>query len=267
MRKYKEDECGYCKQVKVIAAKGYCRACYGRLQKTGSLEYKKKGKKSICVVDGCDKYVVSHGYCDKHRQRIRTNGTPELKNKDWGKREKHELYSTWSNLKRFRGAQTCDRWLKDFWVFVEDVKTRPSKNHKFRPIDKDAEINQDNWNWVEIFPTKTEEEKEYLKKWARIDRAENPDKYRDAYLKKKYGISLEDYLRMEGEQAGKCAICGNPETGKDHRTKEVRNLAVDHCHETGKVRGLLCSKCNTAIGKFNDDINIIEKAIDYLKNS
>ena len=76
---------------------------------------------------------------------------------------------------------------------------------------------------------------------------------RDLYYKKTYGISLEDYERMLIDQGGKCAICGS----LDPRAKR-EHFAVDHCHTTGKVRGLLCIPCNTAIGQY--EIN--KKAID-----
>jgi len=75
---------------------------------------------------------------------------------------------------------------------------------------------------------------------------------------KKYGITKDDYLRMVEEQGGVCAICGKPDS--------IR-LAVDHCHTTGIVRGLLCSGCNTSLGKFNDDIEVLRKAIEYLEKA
>lgn len=56
-----------------------------------------------------------------------------------------------------------------------------------------------------------------------------------------------------------CEICGDPPP------KHRKYLAVDHCHTTGKIRGMLCDACNTALGKFKDDIALMEKAIDYLK--
>jgi hypothetical protein len=75
-------------------------------------------------------------------------------------------------------------------------------------------------------------------------------------LKARYGLSMTDYEGMVLLQEGACAICG--ETGKP--------LNVDHCHTTGVVRGLLCTKCNTALGKFGDDVKLLQKAIEYLKN-
>jgi len=91
----------------------------------------------------------------------------------------------------------------------------------------------------------------------------NPEKTRLAYrkcmLKRRYGITLEQYEAMLESQNGKCAICkGDCLTG--------RNLAVDHDHETGKVRGLLCSKCNQGLGQLNN-IELLQRAIDYLKES
>ncbi len=85
---------------------------------------------------------------------------------------------------------------------------------------------------------------------------------KDLQYRKQFGISLADYERMLVEQNGKCAICGNPETGM--RNGKVRGLAVDHCHDSGKVRGLLCGNCNPMIGYAKDDINILSRAIDYL---
>jgi len=81
-------------------------------------------------------------------------------------------------------------------------------------------------------------------------------------MQKLYGITVEDYQRMMADQGSRCAICRNPESGK--RGERGFPLSVDHCHKTGKVRGLLCSKCNLGIGNFNDDIAILEASVKYL---
>lgn len=75
-----------------------------------------------------------------------------------------------------------------------------------------------------------------------------------------YGISQAQYEALLEEQGGVCAICHRPE-----KSKNAKNLSVDHDHVTGKVRGLLCSFCNHALGYFRDDITALERAIDYLK--
>lgn len=77
---------------------------------------------------------------------------------------------------------------------------------------------------------------------------------------KKYGLSYEDYCSMLSQQAGVCAICGNKET-----YGRKKNLSVDHCHTTGRIRGLLCSSCNIGLGKFKEDTALLEKALEYLR--
>jgi len=67
----------------------------------------------------------------------------------------------------------------------------------------------------------------------------------------KYGITAEQYEEMNRLQGGRCLICGQAERGT--RRGIPKTLAVDHDHDTGEIRGLLCSKCNTAIGLLDDD--------------
>lgn len=79
----------------------------------------------------------------------------------------------------------------------------------------------------------------------------------------KYGISRENYLNMLQKQNYKCAICGNSDGGRSN-SGGSRRFAIDHSHDTGKVRGLLCDTCNRAIGMLKDDPEILEKAKQYL---
>jgi hypothetical protein len=74
-----------------------------------------------------------------------------------------------------------------------------------------------------------------------------------------YGLTLEDYDAMLENQNGVCAICNKEETTKN------KNLFVDHDHQTGKVRSLLCNNCNSGLGQFNDNVNLLESAVLYLK--
>lgn len=80
-------------------------------------------------------------------------------------------------------------------------------------------------------------------------------------LQRLYGITPDDYVTLFRAQEGACAICHKPET------VEGRSLAVDHDHETGEVRGLLCFRCNTALGKFNDDPQLLRAAAAYLERT
>ena len=86
---------------------------------------------------------------------------------------------------------------------------------------------------------------------------------RNAVLKHKYGITLEDYERMLEEQGGVCDICGTDKPGQNQESSY--SFHVDHDHETGAVRGLLCDRCNRGMGYFNDSSSILEKAVLYLK--
>ena len=81
---------------------------------------------------------------------------------------------------------------------------------------------------------------------------------RDGIIRRQYGITLAEYDQMLRDQDNKCAICGNEDE------VEGRRLAIDHCHDSGKVRGLLCGKCNRGIGLFYDNKELLEKAISYL---
>jgi hypothetical protein len=83
----------------------------------------------------------------------------------------------------------------------------------------------------------------------------NPDKAHQRNLKTFYGITKQDYAEMFEKQNGACACCG-----------KVSPLNVDHCHSSGTVRGLLCTNCNIALGHFKDDVDLIRKAIAYLKH-
>lgn len=87
----------------------------------------------------------------------------------------------------------------------------------------------------------------------RREKAKDPNKVKDRYLRKTYKIGLEDYARLLKEQDSLCWIC-----------QEKKDLVVDHDHATGKVRGLLCNLCNTSLGGFRDSIESLNKAIEYL---
>lgn len=82
---------------------------------------------------------------------------------------------------------------------------------------------------------------------------------------KAYKIELQDYFDMVENQDNKCAICENGETRICGSKKEVGRLSIDHCHDTHKVRGLLCHSCNTGIGKFKESKELLMKAIEYLR--
>jgi hypothetical protein len=79
-------------------------------------------------------------------------------------------------------------------------------------------------------------------------------------LKRRYGMTVEEYEVFEEKQKSLCAICKQPENAR-----YFRRLCVDHDHETGKIRGLLCHMCNTGLGKFADDVELLRAATIYLE--
>jgi hypothetical protein len=91
------------------------------------------------------------------------------------------------------------------------------------------------------------------------------DRLKDKNLRFKFNITLEQYNQLLHSQNYVCAICYQPEKALARGKRTIKSLAVDHCHKTGKIRGLLCDICNKGIGHFEDSINKLESAILYLK--
>jgi hypothetical protein len=102
-----------------------------------------------------------------------------------------------------------------------------------------------------------------------------PDQWKGYRLKKKFGITLDDYANMLEKQNHRCAICqthiddyvsqceGSESVYAQRKSKQ--NFSVDHCHDTGKIRGLLCYNCNLMLGNAKDNSDLLLKAIEYLK--
>ena len=104
---------------------------------------------------------------------------------------------------------------------------------------------------------------EKLREWQKRYREKNRKALSDGERKRKFGITPSEYAELLKSQNGLCAICNNPETAT--RLGKVKTLSVDHCHKTNAVRGLLCSDCNTGIGKLKEDKSIFISAIRYLE--
>lgn len=104
---------------------------------------------------------------------------------------------------------------------------------------------------------------EAVKKWA----INNPEAYaerqRRGHLRRFWNMTLEQYNEIFEKQGGVCAICKKPELSTRGRANN-QSLAVDHDHETGKIRELLCMDCNQTIGRFNDDPSWFIAASEYL---
>ena len=105
---------------------------------------------------------------------------------------------------------------------------------------------------------KNKEDEKVYKRQYKKDKAKECNKYnRQWHFKDKFNLSHEEWLEMWEYQEEKCAICGIV-------FPTPSDACVDHDHKTGEIRGLLCRKCNRGIGHFNDDIELVTKAMKYL---
>ena len=115
-----------------------------------------------------------------------------------------------------------------------------------------------------------EQKKEYQKQWyiknkdrqskrQKEYKIKNKDKIMDIGLRYNFNLTLDQYNKMLSDQNNSCKVCNT------HESELTRKLAVDHCHTTDKIRGLLCMNCNTSLGHLKEDTKIMQKLIEYVK--
>jgi Recombination endonuclease VII len=112
--------------------------------------------------------------------------------------------------------------------------------------------------------------KEYNKKYKETRKAKHVEKIaldstynKRGMLKTRYGLSYEEYLILLEESDNSCQICGI--TNSEYNELYNKDLSIDHCHETKYIRGILCDKCNTGLGQFKENKELLVKAIEYLQ--
>ena len=219
---------------------------------------------SPCKVTNCIEFATTKGLCNAHYIRLQRTGTvgpAEVRPAKRSRLAEHPMYSLWRNAMRYgKGAQICAAW-RDFECFIRDVGEIPEPNAQFRRIcfNKPFEPGNVYWRKPEHDFQTLAGRATAMREWRRS----NPDKARNSDLKKLYGITLDEYNALLEKQSGVCAICRQSET-MQIKGKTVK-LAVDHCHGSGTVRGLLCTACNRAIGLLKHDKEILQAAIHYLK--
>lgn len=241
-------------------ALGLCRQHWVRQRTFGRLHKIRGIEKPVCSVEGCVNVSDIKGLCPTHYQRNHRYGRVEKVRS--GKQRKHPLYSMWFERKSV-GALASE-WL-DFWKFVEDIGERPGKNFVLIRI-RDEPYGPTNFEWKAQLKRRSGEtlKQWHARKWK--SRREHFPLYEsDRSLKRKYGITLADYDEMLKAQDGVCAICEKNETSYDTRTGGIRRLSVDHCHKTGKVRSLLCFRCNSVIGKIEESQGMVKAIAAYLQ--
>lgn len=216
----------------------------------------------ICEVENCWFPARAMGMCKTHRQRFLEYGrTHKIMT---GEKTKHPLFTMW-NGRRQRKNAFVEKWM-NFDAFIIDVGAKPEGCYLAR-LNESLSCGPDNFEWRKIKHPKLKDEtiKEYSKRIRKYFREANPLEARERNYKHKFNLTLEEYEAKLKSQNHVCAICEQFETVKYKSTDIVKNLAVDHCHITGKIRKLLCSKCNLFVGKLEDNLNQIDKFINYVK--
>jgi hypothetical protein len=196
-----------------------------------------------CAVEDCNESHRANTYCDKHNQKFKKYGDPlgehsnETKRKERLERQ-HEL-----SLDGLRECFDCKKALPFDSFNSNKGNWDGSDLSAYCKSCAKKRINtyRKNFPWIVQY-----------KKWT-------------WYIRDNYNITTDDYCRMWKEQDGCCKICKGWYKGKTNGGSECLTFCIDHCHDTGKIRGLLCRDCNTGLGHFNDDIKRLEGAIDYLK--
>lgn len=213
-----------------------------------------------CLIDDCDREAKVKGWCGKHYQRFYKN-SPTYREASTANKRKHSLYLIW--WQRKKDKTLCENWL-DFKTFVKDVGEKPSKDHYLIRL-REGLFSPDNFKWEEHLRKRPDESNRQWWARKRAKRIElNPTLESDRNIKRKYGLTREDYNTKLEAQNFACKICGEKETAIDGRTNKTKLLAVDHNHKTGKIRDLLCWRCNTAIGKINENLELLDKMKAYL---
>lgn len=242
-----------------VRSKGLCRIHYQRMYVQGRTERVKQTRDGPCLVENCDKPVKGLGYCNTHYQLFKRHGKPEKLVKT---AREHPLYVVWFEKKQ--NKRLCKEWIV-FKIFCDTIGERPEGNFVLNRPDKTRLYGPDNWEWRETLKKEEDEPNKewWARKWADA-RVRNPDIEYERNLQRNFGISLNEYIEKFNNQNGGCAICGNVETSINGRSKLTRRLAVDHNHITGKIRDLLCFRCNATLGKLNEDLELLEKIKVYL---
>jgi hypothetical protein len=159
---------------------------------------------------------------------------------------------------RARNAAKVKAYNREYRAAHKDeanARNRKYKTKRTRDPQKSAEYKR-KWR-----ASHQEQVKAYAKKrWSKLRLTTGPATNRLGRLKR-YGLTVEAYRQLVDAQAGLCAICRRQPTGRG----QAGILHVDHDHVTGKIRALLCTRCNTALGLLLDDPTIVQEAVEYLK--
>ena len=186
----------------------------------------------VCLVDGCGKPVFCRGWCSAHYSRWQRHGDPNV--------TLRQPPQTTGDAKR---CPRCGATKP-----MAEFDRRPNGRPKGYCRECEAAYQESR---AEL-PEGREQHRRARAKWN--------DANHEYFLMYRYGITKERYDELLAEQGGGCAICGTSEPGGRDKVWQV-----DHCHNSNKVRGLLCGLCNRGLGQFRDDVDRLRSAVRYLE--
>jgi len=273
--------------------KGFCQKHYGRLRKYGDANAVIKSPKGVysgCKVDGCEKKHSSKGYCNIHYSSFIKYGDPLVTRQSRKRMYTHCTVQGCSrehegkgfcamHLGRFRkyGTPTPDmKFPTARGENLSDGHQKKCSNCGKKKLNSEFHTSNSRPDKLTIYCKEctsilgkarysNPEKRNRILSRGKAWREQNPESDVRKHLRRKYGMTLEQYNFLFEKQKGLCALCRKPETTKrNSKSDSPERLAVDHCHDTGRIRGLLCFKCNTAVGSIGDDEESARRVVEYL---
>ena len=227
-------------------------------------------KNLICTIDGCEKEAIGKKLCDMHKARFDRNGHYDIV------RNFPKKINEITKFCEIHGQLSLDAiYLEKGGKYCRQCRNKKNKDRKF--IILDPSVTERKCGCCkEVKPTDSFSPQQNTQRWpickmcrvnyASVHRAKHKHHY-----KKWYNLTKDQFNEILKSQNYRCYICNRTadEAQPGRRNKRENNLAVDHCHRLEKegimaIRGLLCFSCNAALGKFNDDVILLTKAIQYL---
>lgn len=207
-----------------------------------------------CSVQDCSNPARCRGWCDKHYSRWRTHGDPTVV---LARRRVARKDPIDPNLDG-KVCSTCNRYLP-LNAYYRRAVTPDGLMYRCKDCCRDAynKRYENDPNFREVRKRHNRSYYDANQERRRRDRRKNLNRY---------GITEDDFAALDESQGGRCAICNDLPNETNVRSRKKR-LCVDHEHETGKIRGLLCDRCNTGLGIFKDSVNRLQSAIAYLQKA
>lgn len=253
-----------------VKVRGLCRQHYGQWhgaphrQDYEPLKIQPRVQR-LCSLDGCDRLYASNGFCTKHDAHNRKYGTPHRRERACSECGNVSTRKDFNNELGLYCSAACKQARRYRRVAEARDKRRAETLARLATADPikcgGCKSLRPALEYVGVYGGQTKR-CSICRNKALAYRAD--DEIRDLQLRRAYGIGLAEYATLHAKQQGLCAICGLPESMI--RFGEVQKLAVDHCHTTGLVRGLLCTRCNQGLGLFKDDAERLSEAVRYLQN-